>query len=63
MVLTFTFAPTNSEQMLDIEHAVEFKHPTVKGWKAEQVVDTQPMFINRKGALTASPDNQGKFAF
>lgn len=62
LVLTLQFSATH-EGMLDVEHSVEFKHPTQKGWKAEQVGDVQPMFVNAAGALTIAPDNQRTFTF
>jgi hypothetical protein len=63
LVLTFELEPTSGDDMLDVLHRVEFKHPTIKGWRAEQTGDRHPMFVNRKGALTVVKDEQGKFDF
>lgn len=63
LVLTLVFTPTNGDRMLDIEHTLEYRHPTDKGWKAEAAADVQAMFVNRKGALTVTPDTQGSFKF
>lgn len=63
LVVTFELEPTNSDELLDVVHRAEFKHPTLKGWKAEQVGDVHPMFVNRKGALTVVKDEQGRFDF
>ena len=60
LVVTFELAPTSSDELLDVVHRAEFKHPTLKGWKAEQVGDVHPMYVNRKGALTVVKDEQGK---
>lgn len=63
IVLTIEMAATNNDQLLEITHKLEYKHPTARGNKAEDVTDEQVMFINRVGALSAAPDNQGSFTF
>ena len=63
LILTLDISATNNPQLLDIHHKLEYRHPTVRGSKREDTADEQTMFVNRKGALTPSPDTQGAFDF
>lgn len=63
LILTLEISATSNPQLLDIQHKLEYRHPTARGSKREDTADEQTMFVNRKGALSPSPDNQGSFDF
>ena len=63
LTLTLEIVPAKGDAMLQINHTLAYSHPTARGVKTETVGDGQIMFVNRKGALSPTPDAQGKFDF
>lgn len=63
--LTLEILPAkgSSGQMLSVRHDLSISHPTANGRLTENSADQQVMFVNKLGALSPSPDNQGAFSF
>lgn len=63
LTLQLEITPSKGEGMVNIEHKLTGQFPTGRGKRSEEVGDEQPMYINRKGALTPMPEAQGAFTF
>ncbi len=63
LTLALEFSPSKGEGMINITHKLTGQFPTGRGKRSEEVEDEQPMYINRRGALTPMPEAQGAFTF
>lgn len=60
VTISLEFKPIGSGQV-HVEHSVEFKRPTLRGYASEKDTTATPMHVGTKGALSFFPENQGTF--
>lgn len=58
VVLTFDVARIGESTQVNVTHKLEYKQPTARGKRSEDVTGQTPFHVGRGGRLTLTPENQ-----
>lgn len=58
VVLTFDMSRIGESTQVSLKHRLEYRAPTARGKRTEDVTTETPMHVGRNGKLSLMPDNQ-----
>lgn len=58
VVLTFDMARIGESNQVTLTHRLEYRAPTARGKRTEDVTTQTPLHVGRNGRLSLMPDNQ-----
>jgi hypothetical protein len=58
VTITFDMARIGESNQVNLKHTLDYKAPTARGKRSEDLACETPMHVGRDGALTLMPDTQ-----